>query len=355
MKKILSLLLVILLILSVAGCGITTPKQDEKQRDAVKLRVHFLDVGQGDSILLESEGEFVLVDAGEKDCGRFVLDYIRDRDADSLKYVIATHPHTDHIGGLTTVINGIKTENFITCETDQQTATWKNVLKAVDKNDVNYIDAMVGSSYRFGEAEFTILAPHSSSYEGGYNDYSVVIMAQYGDNRFLLTGDAGKVSEREMLEAGADLHADVLKCGHHGSSDSSSEGFLLQVDPAFAVVSCAQNNEYGHPHTETLQKLELMHCTCLRTDTMGTIVAAADGKHIDFTTEKGTQKQFSYTSGERQENDGTTMYIGNKNSRIFHYYICPGAASMKEKNRVALASREDAVSQGFTPCPSCQP
>ena len=154
MKKLICLLLVLALALTAVAC---TPKQFEINQEAASLIVHFIDVGQGDSTLLESRGEFVLIDAGEKEYGVDVARYIKDRGAKHLKYVIATHPHSDHVGGLTKVLNSIDTENFITVETDQNTRTWLNVLDAVDKNDVNYIDAEVGATYSFGEAQFTIL------------------------------------------------------------------------------------------------------------------------------------------------------------------------------------------------------
>lgn len=353
MKKLLCLLLTLIILISVSGCDLFSPKEMEIADENVKLRVHFIDVGQGDCILLESDGEFVLIDAGEKDSGSTVLKYIKSRSADSLKYVIATHPHSDHVGGLTKVINGIDTENFITVETDQKTSTWMNVLKAVDQNDVNYIDAVVGDTYAFGEASFTILAPLSNKYDG-YNNYSVVTMAQCGEIRFLLTGDAEKESEKEMLDAGEDLRADVLKCGHHGSSTSSSAAFLKAVKPAYAIISCGKNNDYGHPHKETLKKLKLMDCTYLRTDKLGTIVASTDGKYLSFSTEKGKTEIATYSAGEASS-ETEVEYIGNKSSHIFHYPNCSGVKNMSEKNKVEFTSREDAVEAGYFPCSACKP
>lgn len=359
MKKLLSLLLTLSMLFSLVGCELFSPKEKEIADDDAKLKVHFIDVGQGDCTLLESGGEFVLIDAGEKEMGSTVLKYIKSRDADSLKYVIATHPHSDHIGGLARVINGIDTENFITVETDQNTSTWRNVLKAVDQNDVNYIDAKVGDKYTFGEATFTVLAPHSDNYNG-YNNYSVVTMVQCGDIRFLLTGDAEKESEKEMLDAGTDLRADVLKCGHHGSSTSSTASFLKAVDPSYAIISCGKNNDYGHPHKETLKKLKLLGCTYLRTDTMGTIVARTDGKYLSFSTDKGNSEIATYSAGETTY-DGTAptassaQYIGNKNSHVFHLPECSGVKNMSEKNKVTFSSREEAVNADYKPCSTCNP
>lgn len=354
MKKLLCLLLTLIILLSVTGCDLFSPKEQEIADENVKLRVHFIDVGQGDGILLESRGEFVLIDAGEKDKGSTVLKYIKDCGADSLKYVIATHPHSDHIGGLSKVINGIDTENFITVETDQSTSTWMNILKAVDKNDVNYIDAVVGDKYAFGDATFTILAPLGDHYNG-YNNYSVVTMVQCGDIRFLLTGDAEKESEKEMIDAGEDLRADVLKCGHHGSSTSSSAAFLKAVRPSYAIISCGKNNDYGHPHQETIKKLKLMGCTYLRTDTLGTIVASTDGEYLSFSTDKGKSEIATYSAGVAPTGEIALEYIGNKNSHVFHYAECSGVKSMSEKNKVRFVTREEAVEAGYTPCSQCNP
>ena len=354
MKKMLCLLMILLLLMTAAACEPVSPKEKELADDAAKLKVHFIDVGQGDSILLESGGEFVLIDAGEKEYGGTVLKYINSCGAKRLKYVIATHPHSDHIGGLAKVINGIDTENFITVETDQRTSTWMKVLDTVDKNDVHYIDAKAGDKYTFGDTTFTILAPLSDRYDG-YNNYSVVTMVQCGKIRFLLTGDAEKESENEMLNAGEDLRADVLKCGHHGSSTSSSAAFLKAVRPSYAIISCGKNNDYGHPHKETLKKLKLLDCTYLRTDTMGTIVASTDGRYLSFSAANGSTPIATYAAGMTSAAADTPFYIGNKSSHVFHYAYCTGAQTMSEKNKVSFDTREEAVKAGYTPCSTCNP
>ena len=347
MKKLLSLILAAVLALCCTAC-VPSPKRFDLEREGVRLLVHFIDVGQGDSILLESQGEFVLIDTGEKEYAGTVTDYIRSCGADSLKYVIATHPHTDHIGAMAKVLNTVDTENFITVETDQSTRSWLNVLDAVEINDINYIDAVPGESFRFGDATFTIMGPLGDGYEG-YNDYSVVTKVRCGDVSFLLTGDAEKQSEYEMVNAGEDLSADVLKCGHHGSSTSSTAKFLKAVDPSYAIISCGKNNDYGHPHRETLKKLAILHCPVLRTDELGTIVALTDGKEIRFKNAGGSIEVPTYSE------DGPAYYIGNKSSHVFHLPECSGAESMSEKNQVILTSRDDAVALGYTPCGLCCP
>lgn len=354
MKRLLCALSALTILLSVAACGKKTVKPQTDDPANSKLTVHFIDVGQGDSILLESDDDFVLIDGGERDRGDEVADYINECGADELKYVIATHPHTDHVGGLREVITGITTENFITVETDCATNTWTKLLNAVDKENINYIDAEVGDTYTFGSASFTILAPISDSYDG-YNNYSVVTKVTCGDISFMMTGDAEKESEYEMVASGEDLHADVLKCGHHGSSTSTTAKFLKAVDPSYAVISCGKNNEYGHPHKETMQKLNTLGCEILRTDVMGTIIARTDGSTLTFSAANEDLSSHTYQAGESKSPADSLSYIGNKNSHIFHYSSCSGAKSMNEKNKVEFETREDAVNAGYKPCSTCNP
>lgn len=350
MKQLLCLLLALIVLIGTAACTPTSPKDYALSQENAGLTVHFIDVGQGDSTLLESNGEFVLVDAGERDYGETVLRYIQSRGAQTLKYIIATHPHSDHIGGIRTVLDGIKTENFITVETDCDTYSWLKTLRKVDALGVRYIDAVPGDTYRFGNAGFTILAPLADGYEG-YNNYSVVIRAEYGDVRFLMTGDAEEESEAEMLEAGEDLRADVLKCGHHGSSDATTAPFLKAVNPSYAVISCGSGNDYGHPHRETLQKLGALGCAVYRTDLQGNIIAHTDGQRLEFSTQADT----GGTVYSPLDTRSPTVYIGNRSSHIFHNPDCDGVQTMNPNNQIEFESRDEALGQGYTPCPRCNP
>lgn len=340
-KRILAFCMVIVMLLSLCACDWF---KKYIRYDGV-LNVHFIDVGQGDSILLESNGVYVLVDAGEKSAAGTVCEYLERCGVKSIDYVIATHPHSDHCGGLAQVISTFDCKNFITVETDQQTSTWLDALYAVDDNDVNYIDAKVGATYSFGEASFEILAPNSDFYEG-YNNYSVVIKAVCGNNSFLLTGDAETVSELEMLNAGADIEADVLKVGHHGSSTSSDPLFLNAVSPKCAVISCAKDNDYGHPHSETMSALNGRNIPVYRTDESGTIVISSDKENLTV----------HYGGKSYKVNDPAPYsFVGNKNSKKFHISTCDGVKNMNSNNKVNFSSREDAVTQGYVACNICRP
>ncbi len=353
-KKILSFLILIALLISVCSC-VSQPVNPIQavNFEAInnsKLSVHYIDVGQGDSILLKSGDSAALIDAGEKEYADTVIDYIESLNIEKLDYIIATHPHSDHCGGLAKVIDSIECENFITVETDQQTSTWLDVLYAVDDNNINYIDREVGATYSLGEATLEILGPYSDTYDN-YNDYSVIVKAVCDDTSFLFTGDAEAYAEKELISHKAKLSADVLKVGHHGSSTSSCREFLFNVDPTYAVISCGKNNDYGHPHKETTQSLDMMGVTTYRTDVLGHIVAVTDGYTIDFFYQNSDVAVETTAFGA---NDNA-QYVGNKNSKKFHLGTCESVENMSDNNKVEFSSREDAINNDYTPCQNCNP
>ena len=351
MKKLLCALFALMICVCFCACERRVFDIGDK-RDA-KLTVHFIDVGQGDCILMESGGEFVLIDSGERDYSDRVTDYIKEQGANKLSYVIATHPHSDHVGGMRSILNSIGADNFITKESDSDTYAWTKLLKTVEEKGIQYFDAEVGDSYTFGEAEFTIMGPISDSYEE-YNSASVVTKVTCGDISFLLTGDSDNVSNNEMMDAGENLRADVLKLGHHGSNDATSSRFLQAVDPMFAVISCGKNNDYGHPHKETMDRLSLIGCQTFRTDTQGTIVAETDGTKLRITT-AFDDAGGNYTSGDKRHDISLLNPVGNKSSMLFHDPICEGVRTMNPEHMVELSSREEAIEQGYAPCPVCNP
>ena len=342
-RKITAFLLAVLMIFSLCSCTKEAVKTEQQNGS---LNVHFIDVGQGDCSLLESDGVYVLIDAGEKDYEEAVCEYLRDRGVRTIDYVIATHPHSDHCGSLTKVINTFSCKNFITTQTDQQTQTWINVLLSVDENNVNYIDAKVGSTYTFGSSRFEILGPHNSYYDD-YNNYSVVVKATCADSSFLFTGDAEKLAEDEMLSHNTNLKSDVLKVGHHGSTTSSSNAFLDAVDPDVAVISCGKNNDYGHPHDETIEKLNKRNITVYRTDKLQTIVAKAQNGTISF--------DYTQTDSPHSDKDITNSYVGNSKSKKFHMPSCGSVYDMNDSNKVYFDTRQQATNNGYVPCKQCNP
>ena len=347
LKKFLSSILCLCIVFSLCSCSLFD--NSIAKHNSEDFLVHFIDVGQGDCILLESEDDFVLIDAGESEYGATVCQYLLDNKVKSIDYVIATHPHSDHCGGLTEVIETFPCENFITVETDQQSKIWLNVLYAVNNENVNYIDAQVGDTYSFGNASFEIMGPYSKIYDN-YNDYSVIVKATYKSNSFLFTGDAEKAVESEMLENGADLKADVLKVSHHGSATSSSIDFLDAVSPSYSVITCGMYNDYGHPHRETTDHLNHKGIITYRTDIMGTVVAVSNGNDIQFFYENEED-----VPSPTRFDTSKLSYVGNKNTKKFHLSTCDGATSMSSKNKVNFKNREQAIDNGYSPCKTCNP
>ncbi len=253
------------------------------------FEVHFIDVGQGDSILIRSDGYDILIDAGENDKGKVVTQYLERVGVDKLDLAIGTHAHSDHIGGLDVVIKEIETAEVVMPKMKKSvvptTKTYTDLLKAIKSTGAKSTTAQIGAKYTFGNGTLTILGP-VMSYDD-LNDTSVVARFDYGDASFLFTGDMEKEAERDLIAAGAYLDADVLKLGHHGSSTSSCEEFYDKVSPVYAIVLCGVDNEYGHPHDETEKLVKDKKDTMYRTDIQGTIVVTVkDGKYT-FTTEKG--------------------------------------------------------------------
>lgn len=251
------------------------------------LQVYYLDVGQADcQLLFLPSGEIVMIDAGDRGTRQELADYLREQNIQKIDYLIATHPHADHIGGMADVVENFEIGKIIAPRiADSQiptTQTYEDLLSAVSAKGLKLSPATAGTVLIEQESlKLELLAPVLDEYSD-LNNYSVVTKLTYGDTSFLFTGDAEAEAEEAILQAGYDPSATVLKCGHHGSSTSTSDAFLKAVSPSFAVISCGQDNDYGHPHAETLEKLQNRQVTVYRTDQQGTILAQSDGSSITF-------------------------------------------------------------------------
>ena len=250
--------------------------------------VSFFDVGQGDSALISCGGVNVLIDAGENNKGDDVLLKLSELGVEQLDYVIATHAHSDHIGGLDTVINGIEVKNIIISDLPDKmvpnTKTYSDLVDAIIENEVNVIAAKAGEAYDIGEGKLTVLSPTTDEYKD-HNEWSVMTRFNFGKTSFLFTGDAEKKVEDDLLDLGTNLSATLLKAGHHGSDTSSSQRFLDAVNPDFVVVSVGEGNSYGHPHAEALSRFANLGAEVYRTDISGDITAVSDGEKITITCE----------------------------------------------------------------------
>jgi beta-lactamase superfamily II metal-dependent hydrolase len=292
MKRLSILLLIILLSFGLAGCGSTDQLKQSNpvagpEVDSGALRVHFLDVGQGDCILVQlPNGRNMLVDAGKNDSADTILKYLKTQKVARLDYLIGTHPHEDHIGALDTVIQSLPVGEILLPKATTNTRTYQNLLEAIAGKGLQVTTAKAGVTLLEEEGlSVKLLAPVGSSYEE-LNNYSAVVKITYREISFLLAGDAQAESEEEMLKRGVDVRADVLKVGHHGSNTSTSSAFLGAVKPKYAVISLGAGNEYHHPHPTTLSKLKKAGVEVLRTDEKGTIVFTSDGKGFKVETVK---------------------------------------------------------------------
>lgn len=363
MKKLFSVLLVISLLL--AGCtvqivtpdhapdtAIPTPQPSETGTPGLsgqidgELVVHFLDVGQADSILIECGGEAMLIDGGNVDDGQMIVSYLDRIGIEELAVVVNTHPHEDHVGGLASVMAVFPTKRVLGSMNNYGTRAFDNFLHYIDQQGLELEIPLADQQFTLGGAVFTVLGPINTYPE--VNDMSLVLMMEYGDTSFLFTGDMEKFAEDDMLNyhKGKDLEVDVLKVGHHGSSSSTGYYLLHETDPDYAVISVAAVNDYGHPHDEVISRLEDAEITLFRTDKLGTIIARSDGENIVFTWDNQS------ADPENLEKDGEgTVFIGNANSKKLHTESC--SALPKEENRVYFDSLEDALEEGYELCGNC--
>lgn len=256
-------------------------------KDGDIMTVEFVDVGQGDCEFVElPDGKCMLIDSGEKYCADMVEERIKNEGYTSIDYLVVTHPHTDHMGGMSQIISDFDIGEIYMPYATSNTKTFEDMLEAIDSKGMTINTAKAGVEIFFSE-EITgeFLAPVGSDYDE-LNNYSAVLKLTYNDVSFLFTGDAEDISENEMLENSySDLDADVLKVGHHGSRYSTSDDFLNAVSPQYAVIECGEDNKYGHPHSETVAKLESNGTEIYRTDLNGNITFVTDGIGIDISTQ----------------------------------------------------------------------
>jgi competence protein ComEC len=251
--------------------------------------VYFLDVGQGDCELIRlATGENILIDSGTSETAQKLVSCLNGLGVHKIDTLIATHPHEDHIGGMTQVIKAFEIGKIymprIADRDLPTTSVYETLLKEIDGKGLKITEAKGGMEiFESGKEKLEIFAPNSSKYTD-LNNYSIVTKLTCGEKSFLFTGDAQAESEKEMIAKGYDIKSDVLKCGHHGSSTSTSAAFLKAVGPSAAVISCGVDNDYGHPNKEVLNRLQKAGVTVYRTDLQDTILARCDGKTVVFST-----------------------------------------------------------------------
>ncbi len=273
--------LAVIIAVIIVGVFVFQSVQDNANKVTIPmdgLYVHYIDVGQGDSELVCCGGEYMLIDAGEPSASDTVVDYLNDHGIEKLDYVVCSHGHADHCGGLDAVVENFEVGTVLTSPYPGDTASYEIFSDAVAAKGLAMTVPELGESYTLGEAKFEFVGP-LEQYDN-LNDDSLVMRLEYGDTSFLFTGDMTSKAERDLLEDGANVKCDVLKVGHHGSSGSSSYRFLYEAEPKIAVISCEAGNSYGHPHEEALSRLNDCGAEIYRTDLEGSIVIFSNGMEV---------------------------------------------------------------------------
>lgn len=344
-----------MLALLLSGCVIVPPADPQgttsstapSLADGPHLQVHFIDVGQADCMLLECDGKYMVIDGGNRADSSLVIAYLQHQGVEEIEAVVNTHPHEDHVGGLPAVLAVYPVKAVYGTSKVYSSSVYDDFLRYIDQQGMELQIPAPGFSFFLGSAKVTVLGPVKSGYED-LNDTSLVIMVQYGKTKFLFTGDMEAIAEKDLVESGVDLKADVLKVGHHGSYSSTSYRFLREVLPTYGIICCGRNNEYGHPHADPLSRLEQADVKLFRTDQMGNIVATSDGTDIVF------QWGNSAAAPTMPNGSGSAhqlRYIGNTKTMSLHLPSCsnlPGTSY-----QIIFYDYEQAIAGGYEPCSRC--
>ena len=280
--------LIIVIVGSYFGLDLTTIFENSSLSPVEgELMISYLDVGQGDAAYIKVNDFDILIDAGPRSDVDKLMAQLEEKNIDDFEIVIATHPHEDHIGGMTDVFKKYDVKSFYMPKVDHTTKTYEYLVNAVANEGIKITPIKAGMTIDLGPgAKFDVYSPISDSYED-LNNYSPIMKLTFGEKSFMFTGDAEYHSEKEVIaKYPTNLDADVLKFGHHGSSTSSSTEFIKALSPEYGIISCGVDNKYGHPHKETLATIEDFNIKAYRTDTQGQITLISDGKDIKITTEK---------------------------------------------------------------------
>lgn len=343
-------------------------QNEENAEDSIlkSFSVTYLNVGQGDAAVIECNGQYMLIDGGDKEYSDMMYSYLKTNGISKLDIVVGTHAHADHVGGLAGALNYAKADLVLCPVTENDTKAFNDFKKYAEKNGPGITVPKVGDTYKLGAADVEILGLNA----GDGNDTSIILTVTVEDNCFLFTGDAERDAELAVLDRLELPEMVVLKVGHHGSDTSSSYQFLRKVMPVFAVISCGADNSYGHPTSATLSKLRDAETVVFRTDLNGDVIFEYDGEqwYVGYEHEVSEDEIMVGRDGltnipeqpEEEEEITTTNghdYIGNKNSKVFHYTDCSSVKRMNESNKVFFnnTTREEVIAKGYKPCGNCNP
>jgi beta-lactamase superfamily II metal-dependent hydrolase len=321
-----------------------------------KLNIYFLDVGQGDaSIITSPTGEVVLIDSGPSK--NVILKHLDNLKIGHIDLVIASHAHADHIAGMDEIIAKYQPRAFVDPGIAHTTKTYEKMINAVIEHDVHYYEG-ASRKITLGNIELTILPPAEPLIsQSELNNNSTVVRLDYKNFSCLYTGDIEKERERELCSrVDSLLDVDILKIPHHGSSSSSTPAFIKTVNPDIAIISCGEENSYGHPHDEVLALYYNLDIDIYRTDQHGTILVQTDGSDYTIQTETNAPRAPPVKIEETKKDVSSEYkYAASKKSKVFHYIDCSSAKKISPGNLVLFKTREEAIASGRRPCKICNP
>lgn len=344
------------------------------------FEVHYIDVGQADAALVLCDGEAMLIDGGNAADSNLIYTYLKNHGVDHLNYIVCTHAHEDHVGGLAGALNYATADVAYCSVKEYDSKAFSNFVKYLGNQGLSITIPNAGDTYTLGSSTVSVLGPIRNSDEP--NNMSIVLRIVYGETSFLFTGDAERDEESDILDAGYTLSSTVLKVGHHGSDTSTTYPFLREVAPEYAVISVGTDNSYGHPTENTLSRLRDADVKVYRTDMQGDVICTSDGKSVSFEVERNadadtltigpnstqataepspdptpdTSSKSDDDNGSSSEVPSGTTYVLNTNTHKFHYPGCSSVRQMSEKNKsVYTGTREEVIGMGYSPCGRCNP
>ena len=344
MKRIILIISILIMLLCFLSCAAVPAEETEEfllSRD--QLHVIFLDVGQGDSILILSpSGQNLLIDTGETDAYDALQAGLARYGVSRLNHVIATHPHSDHIGGMYRVLGDYDAETLYTPDTTADSRIAEKMLESAENNNVTLRKAADGVAVALGDdVKLEMYSPFSDA-EEDLNNLSPIMLLTYGETSFLFTGDADSETEAKVLQKHPQLSADVMKLGHHGASTSNSPEFLDAVSPQIAVCSVGADNTFGHPHESVVGYLAEHGITLLRTDLLGNIILSSDGVSVTCTAEQ--------TENPQPDDPKEKTVYKEKIGEYYHTTLCEAC----ENSTVTEITLAEAEALGLKPCRECE-
>ena len=363
------LLVICLLFTSLCSCGelgFSEPPYGNSNTDGDEtiadggsiesnFAIHFIDVGQADATLIICKDKTMLIDGGNAEDSDLIYSYLKKQNITHLDYVVCTHAHEDHVGGLSGALTAATASHVLSPVTSYDSRAFESFVTKAHERGCELEIPKAGDQFSLGDAKVYVLGP-VKQYDDT-NDTSIVLRIVYGSTSFLFTGDMESGAEKDLIESGAMLRSTVLKVGHHGSTTSTSYQFLKAVAPQYGIISVGQNNQYQHPNEDVLSRLRDADVTLYRTDMQGDIICTSNGKTVSFFTEKENNLPTNPTESEKTTSSDSAVteyaYIGNINSKTLHKSDCSYLPD--EKNRIYFTSREEAFGAGYVACGRCNP